>query len=261
MNRIISFFLAVSLFFSELFTGVFNMQEYFKNDYTIPESTAPYTRIDMQPKTDWTARFIWDSSDAGEENVWMCLRKTVELSKVPEALTAYISADSKYWLYINGETVVFEGSAKRGPTAADSYFDSVEIAPYLKQGKNIISALMWYWGKDTSFSSTDSGKAGFIFEAGNILSDSSWKVCRNTAYRKDKSLLQPNYRLPEYNIYYDARKEIGDWLSADFNDSEWENAKENGTGGCAPWGKLYPRGIPLLKDYGLKDYENSDEYK
>ena len=237
------------------------MKPSFKNEYTIPGNAVPYSRIDTVPKTDWTAKFIWDASDGSEENVWMCFRKTVDLSKAPETLTAFISADSKYWLYINGETVVFEGSVKRGPAAGDSYYDSVEIAPYLRPGKNVLAALVWYWGKDTSFSNTDSGKAGFLFEAGTILSDSSWKACRNTAYQKDSGVSQPNYRLPESNIYYDATKEIGDWLSSGFDDSEWENAKENGTGGCAPWGKLYPRGIPLLKDHGLKDYENSDEYK
>ncbi len=260
MNRILSFFLAVIAFFSGLFSRKAE-QPYFKNEYDVPEAVVPYARIDTTPKTDWTANFIWDSSDGSEENVWMCLRKTVELSEAPAALTACIAADSRYWLYINGETVVFEGGAKRGPTANDSYYDTVEIGPYLKPGQNVIAALVWYWGKDTSYSNTDSGKAGFLFEAGRIVSDRSWKVCRNTAYQKDSGVSQPNYRLPESNIYYDARQELGDWLSPGFDDSVWKPAQENGVGGCAPWGRLYPRGIPLLKDYGLKDYENSDAYK
>ena len=260
MNRIISFIMAVASFFSSLTGGAVN-KTYFRNEYTLPETLAPYTQIDTTPKTDWKASFIWDSSDGSEENVWMCLRKTVELSEVPETLTAYIAADSKYWLYINGETVVFEGAVKRGPTADDSYYDSVDTAPYLKQGKNVICALVWFWGKDKNYSYTSSGKAGFIFEAGSILSDSSWKVCRNSAYRNAALGAQPNYRLPEFNINYDAGREVGDWLSPDFDDSAWENATEYGTGGCAPWGKLFPRGIPLLKDYGLKDYENSAQYR
>ena len=233
----------------------------FTNEYEIPAHVVPYTRIDTTPKTDWTAKYIWDDSDGGEENVWMCFRKTVDLSEVPKTLTAFLSADSKYWLYINGETVVFEGGVKRGPAADGGYYDSVEIGSCLHPGRNIISALVWYWGKDTSFSSTDSGKAGFLFEAGSILSDSSWKVCRNTAYQNAPGRKQPNYRLPEFSIYYDATQEIGDWLSLDYDDSLWKNAKENGTGGCAPWGNLYPRAVPLWKDCGLKDYENSDVYK
>ena len=260
MNRIISFVMAVVSFFSSLLGSVIN-QPYFKNEYIIPETVVPYTQIDTIPKTDWTAEYIWDSSDGSEENVWMCLRKRVEISETPETLIAYISADSKYWLYINGEMVVFEGGVKRGPTAEDSYYDSIDIAPYLKQGKNTICALVWYWGKGKNYSYTRSGKADFIFEAGSILSDKEWKVCRNTAYLNKTAEPKPNYRLPESNINYDATREIGDWISPDFDDTAWENATENGKGGCAPWGKLYPRGIPLLKDYGLKDYENSDDYK
>ena len=261
MNRIISFFLAIIAFFTNLFSGVFNTKELFRNDYNIPADPVPYSRIDTAPKEDWAAKYIWDSSDCAEENVWMCMRKSVDISSVPSSLTAFISADSRYWLYINGENVVFEGSVKRGPTVDGSYFDSVEIAPYLRNGRNIICALVWYWGKNTSFSNTDSGSAGFLFEAGDIISDSGWKVCRHPAYLKDNGISQPNYRLPESNIYYDAGKEIGDWLSSGFDDSSWQNATEYGTGGCAPWGRLYPRGIPLLKDFGLKDYLNSAEYK
>ncbi|MBO4342636.1 MAG: glycoside hydrolase [Clostridia bacterium] len=261
MTRVISFFMAVIAFFSNLFSGWFNIKPYFSNDYTVPGSTVPYTRVDTAPKTDWNARFIWDSSEGSEENVWMCLRKSADIAQVPAELKAYISADSRYWLYINGQTAVFEGSVKRGPAPGDGYYDCVDIAPYLKPGKNIICALVWYWGKDTSFSNTDSGRAGFIFEAGDIISDSSWKACRHPAYLKDNGASQPNYRLPEYNIYYDAAKEPVGWLSADFDDSKWENASEKGTGGCAPWGKLYHRGIPMLKDYGLKNYENSAQYE
>ena len=135
MNKIISFFMAVISFFSSLFGSAEN-KPYFKNEYTVPEKILPYTRIETAPKTDWKAKFIWDSSDGSEENVWMCLRKTVALEKVPQTLTAFISADSKYWLYINGETVVFEGGVKRGPAPDGSYYDSVDIASFLKPGKN-----------------------------------------------------------------------------------------------------------------------------
>ena len=259
-KRIIAAVLAAAAIFLMSGCGTMEYQS-FRNEYEIPETLAPYTRIDTQPKTDWTAQYIWDASDGSEENVWMCFRKTVVLETVPKDLTAFLSADSKYWLYINGETVVFEGGAKRGPSPDSGYYDTVPVSRFLKKGENVICALVWYWGKDRSFSSTDSGKGGFLFEAGEILSDNSWKVCRNAAYRNDPGKKQPNYRLPEFNIYYDARKEPGDWISPDFDDSAWASATQNGVGGCAPWGTLVPRGIPLLRDYGLKNYENSDDYQ
>ena len=59
------------------------------------------------------ASWIWDRSN--DNDTWMCLRKTVSLSEEESAaVTAHISVDSKYWLYINGEPVVLEGGVKRG---------------------------------------------------------------------------------------------------------------------------------------------------
>ncbi len=260
MNKVLSFFLAVIAFFSGLFTGG-KEQKSFKNEYTIPEKTVPYTRLDTTPKTDWRAEYIWDSSDGSEENVWMCFRKTFELEEKPDSLKAYIAADSKYRLYVNGENAVFEGGVKRGPAKKGSYFDCVDISSYLKKGKNVIAALVWYWGKDKNYSYTDSGKGWFLFEAGDIISDNTWKVKRHPAYKNDKPASKPNYRLPEFSIYYDAREETGDLFSPEYDDSLWENAAITEKDGALNRDGLYPRGIPMLKDYGLKDYENSAEYK
>ena len=236
----------------------------FANDYKIPESIPQYQTISTVEKTDWKAHWIWDKENLTEENTWMCFNKKVTLENAPEELIAHISADSKYWLYINGEIVVFEGSVKRGPSENSGYYDSIDIAPYLKNGENTVCALVWYWDDETSYSYNSSGQGGFIFEAINdditILSDQSWKVKKHSAYR-DSILYKPNYRLPEHSIYFDARKDMGDWLGSDFDFSSWENATEYGIGGTGAYGKLYPRGIPFLKDYGLKDYENSNIYE
>ena len=238
--------------------------EPFTNEYVIPETIPEYSVISTQAKTDWRAQWIWDKENLTEGNVWMCFSKKASFVNIPEELIAHISADSKYWLYINGENVVFEGSAKRGPDENSGYYDTVDIAPYLNEGENSICALVWYWGDEKNYSYNSSGQGGFIFEAVggeiSVLSDSSWKVKRNSAYI-DSSLNQPNYRLPEYSIYFDARKDIGNWTSADYDDSSWENATEYGVGGEGAYGALYPRGIPLIKDYGLEDYENSKSYE
>ncbi len=236
----------------------------FENDYETPENLPEYSVISTAEKSDWTAKWIWDKDNLTEENVWMCFNKNIVLDKVPAELIAHISADSKYWLYINGETVVFEGNVKRGPSANNGYYDSIDIAPFLKAGENSICALTWFWDDETSYSYNSSGQGGFIFEAIgdniSILSDKSWKVKRNPAF-VDSSRYAPNYRLPEYSIYYDSREEDGDWLKSDFDFSSWENATEYAVGGKGAYGKLYPRGIPFLKDFGLSDYENSKEYE
>ena len=264
LQTIVSYLVIAAGFITSLFpTGDLTMVPY-TNDYKIPDSIPEYSVISTQEKTDWRAKWIWDKENLTEKNVWMCFNKKINIDKVPGELTAHISADSKYWLFINGETVVYEGSVKRGPAKNSGYYDSIDIAPYLKKGENSICALVWYWDNETSYSYSSSGQGGFLFEAigegVNIISDKSWKVKRNTAF-VDSPLYPPNYRLPEYSIYFDAREDMADWMDEAYDVSSWENATEYAVGGEGAYGKLFPRGIPFLKDYGLKDYENSKTYE
>ncbi len=264
LQTIISYLAIAVAFISSLFSFGDPELVPYTNDYTIPESIPGYTTISTEEKADWIAKWIWDKENLTEENTWMCFNKKIVIDEVPESFVADISADSKYWLYINGETVVFEGSVKRGPDKNSGYYDSIDIAPFLKEGENTIAALVWYWDNETSYSYSGSGQGGFIFEAVNkdisIVSDNSWKVKRNSAY-VDSALYPPNYRLPEYSIYFDARKDQPDWINEGYDVSSWENATEYAVGGEGAYGKLYPRGIPFLKDYGLKNYENSKDYE
>ncbi len=264
LQTIISYLVIAAGFITSLFPSGDSTMIPYTNDYKIPNNIPEYSVISTVEKTNWKAKWIWDKENLTEENVWMCFNKKVSLAKKPEELIANISADSKYWLYINGETVVFEGSVKRGPDENSGYYDSIDIASFLKEGENSICALVWFWDSQTSYSYNGSGQGGFLFEAKNsditILSDKSWKVKRNSAY-VDSSLYPPNYRLPEYSIYFDAREDMGDWINEGYDVSVWENATEYDVGGKGTYGKLYPRGIPFLKDYGLKAYENSTDYE
>ncbi len=264
LQTIISYLAIAAAFISSFFSWGEAAMVPFVNDYEIPESIPSYSVISTKEKSDWQAKWIWSKDEPGQKNTWMCFSKNVRFEKKPEKLVAHISADSKYWLYINGETVVFEGGVKRGPEKNSGYYDSIDIVPYLKEGENRICALVWYWDNETSYSYNSSGQGGFLFEAVgedvSILSDESWKAKRNDAY-VPSSLYPPNYRLPEYSIYFDAREDMSDWLKDTFDHSEWENATEYALGGEGAYGKLYPRGIPFLKDYGLKPYENSEKYE
>ncbi|MDO4587132.1 MAG: alpha-L-rhamnosidase C-terminal domain-containing protein [Planctomycetia bacterium] len=240
-------------------------------------------------------------------NIWTAYRKTIELDAVPEKAICRIACDSKYWLYINGQNVVFEGELKRGPTPSDSYFDVVDIKPFLKEGQNCIAVLVWFFGKH-GFSHVNSGQPGLLFDASTngdnglkLLSDSSWKAtiysavpqgitAPNITERNNKETPtafdisqvdpnwrtktsgayemitidpQPNRRLAEWNIRFNAQYDFqGDWKAVDFDDSAWKSATELGIPGdqpVAPWGNLFERPLPLFKDHGLFDYVNQAE--
>ncbi|BDD09324.1 hypothetical protein FUAX_17560 [Fulvitalea axinellae] len=187
-------------------------------------------------------------------NQWYSLRKTVTLDRKPKKAPFKISADSKYWLWINGTLAVREGMVKRGPNPRDTYYDELDLAPYLKKGENTISALVWYFGKE-GFSHKDSKRFGFYMsgQAGKIavVSDGTWKIRRNEAYTTMKGGKAANYRLPESNVSYVATEEMSGWTGTGFDDSAWEQAEVVGPVGVAPWGRLVKRPIPQWKDFGL----------
>lgn len=188
----------------------------------------------------------WISADHPErdnENTWIEFRKAFVLDGKHDNATARIAADSKYWLWINGKSVVFEGGLKRGPDPRSSYFDVVDLGPYLKKGRNDIRLLLWHFGKD-GFSHKDSGASGMIFDAEGIglVSDSSWESRKLSEYQTAVSP-KPNYRLPESSIRYDAGIAGKD---------AWSRSVELGAWGEGPWGRLIERPVPLWKDYGIK---------
>ncbi|NOU62822.1 Bacterial alpha-L-rhamnosidase [Paenibacillus sp. LMG 31461] len=211
----------------------------------------------------WTAKWIWDSTHV--YNQWASFRKTVTLSSAPTSAITQIAADTKYWLYVNGNLVVFEGGLKRGPNPSDSYYDEIDLKNYLTAGTNTIAVLVWYYGK-TGFSYNDSGDAAFMFQSNivagtttTVNSDASWKVKPHPGYSTDLSGGQPNYRLPESNIYYNAQNatSMSNWMNSGYNDSSWVAATEKGTVGVSPWGNLVKRPIPFFKYTGLMPYTNA----
>ena len=69
-----------------------------------------------------------------------------EVDAIPSSAVAEISCETRYWLFVNGELVVFEGGLFRESSPGNGYFDTVDLAPYLKAGKNEITLHVWYYG-------------------------------------------------------------------------------------------------------------------
>lgn len=193
-----------------------------------------------------------DVADADGPNTWIAFRKDINLTEKPKSMILDIAADSKYWLWINGKEVVFEGSLKRGPSPVSSYFDKVEIAPYLKKGDNKIAVLLWHFGKE-GFSHKNSGRSGLIVRSGLINSDSSWHSRVYDAFGSMGEPL-PNFRLAESSLLFDANKEMQGWQTADCDVKfGFRPSAERGGWGDKPWGELVERPIPMWKDFGMKN--------
>jgi alpha-L-rhamnosidase len=206
---------------------------------------------------EWQAKRIggWDSQS--QSNSWYNFVRVFDLYEVPEKANARIACDSKYWLWVNGEMVVFEGQLKRGPTPNDTYFDEVDIAPWLKTGDNTIAVLLWHFGKD-GFSHKNSGQAGLVFDCAAIglFSDSRWRVRLDEGFEHTHSPY-PNFRLPESNIRFDARKSGFEWTQPGATLQGFRPSVILGEAESPPWNKLVKRPIPMWKDFGVREYENN----
>lgn len=226
------------------------------------------------------AQWIWQQEN-GTPNSWLSFRKTLEIDKIPEKVIANIAVDSRFWLWINGEMVVFEGGSSRGPSQAgewnrkekitptNTWYEEVDIQKYLKKGKNTIAVLVWYWGRETHKGTyIDSGKGGFLFEAivgeTKVVSNKSWKVKLHPAYSIDVPDIGNS--VVQYPVKYDARKDLKDWSDSawyteNYNDHNWSFASEKGKVPTAPWYNLEKNYTEPLVNHGLENYVNQEALK
>jgi alpha-L-rhamnosidase len=107
----------------------------------------------------WQGKWITAAGVNNKPNTWVAFRTSFFIGDSTIKLPLRIAADTKYWLWVNNKLVVYEGGLKRGPTPADTYYDSLDIAGYLVKGTNSIGVLLWYFGKE-GFSHKNSDKAG-----------------------------------------------------------------------------------------------------
>lgn len=188
-----------------------------------------------------------DDSLRNAPNTWMEFRKDFTLKKSPRKAEARIAADSKYWLWVNGTLAVFEGGLKRGPNRTDTYYDVVDLAPYLRKGQNDIRLLLCFFGRQ-GFSHVSSGQAGVIVDAPTIglVTDATWQSQRLQAYQTCGAPYT-NFRLAESNIRFDARMK---------GQNNLKPSLEIGVWGEGTWGKLVERPIPQWRDYSVKNTSN-----
>lgn len=72
-------------------------------------------------------------------------RKVVDLAAVPPRFVVHVSADQRFVLHVNGRRVGL------GPSRGDILFwrfETFDLAPFLKPGRNLLSAVVWNFGTE-----------------------------------------------------------------------------------------------------------------
>jgi hypothetical protein len=188
--------------------------------------------------------YVWIDQTGEGRNVYAYFRNEFTLNELPDDATLKLYAKSLYTLYVNGQFVNF-GPVRSYET--HPYFDSINIAPFLVKGKNVIAVKVHSNGIHTY--QVPFGTAGFVAmgtvsECGRKISlatPGNWVARKATGYNS----LSPRFSFAQGPVeIYDARMEPDDWKSGNINTNMW--SKPVVLKNQQYFGKLAPRPIPLL---------------
>ena len=185
-------------------------------------------------------------------------RKGIVLAQKPGKFVVHVSADNRYRLFVNGKAVC------SGPARGDLYnwyFETIDIAPYLQAGRNLLAALVWNMGEYAAVAQVTNQTAfvlqGDTQQESGINTNGTWKVFHNQAYQPCS--VDNSERLRTYMVIGPGDSVTGarypwGWEQPGYADtSAWHQAKRiaqpepSGSGSDNRW-TLVPRSIPLLEE-------------
>ncbi len=145
-------------------------------------------------------------------------RKSFILASLTEKFVINISADNRYWLFVNGERVC-TGPAKGD--VAHWRFETVDIAKYLSSGKNTIAVQVWNLGEYAGWAQL-SYKTGLVIQGNTqfenlVNTDESWKVYQSNAYFP----LNDDHRVIGARELFFMPKYTFGWEKPEYDDSKW----------------------------------------
>ena len=181
-------------------------------------------------------------------------RKTFTLSTTTSSFIVHVSADNRYKLFVNEKLVSL------GPARGDIFhwnYETVDIGPYLQQGKNIVAALVWNFG-DMRPEAQISYQTGFILQGNSdkekiIDSDKTWKCRRDSSYSAKEPMLIYSYYVAGPGETINENLALKKWKSVDLDDAGWAPAQlitqglPKGTFGYGLGWMLVPRAIPPME--------------
>lgn len=189
-----------------------------------PKSPADYV---LQQRGLYKADFIGESSFTPECGKVVYFRNSFSLQKVPKELFINITADNKFRLFVNGKYVC------RGSESGDFnrwFFDSVDIAKYLKTGKNVIAVEVVDFGNFAPYS-FHSKHLGLWIQSGSPNADFVDTLPKNWKCKTDAGISFFSGLPTGWQMFYcgggekiDAAKNTVDWQRTDFDDSSWKSA-------------------------------------
>jgi hypothetical protein len=214
------------------------------------QKSIAYKAAEHWQKNQWKANWITQAFGSKYDYGVHRFRKVFEVNAVPNTFVINVSADPRYELFVNGARVC------RGPARGSLYswyYETIDIAPFLKEGKNLIAATVWNYGEWSPGAQISLHTALIVqgeSDAESIVNtDNTWKTYPDKSFSPSLAYLQdvgPGDIITGKDYPWN-------WNKIDFSDSTWKDAvvKERGQPigtGTQYLRALTPRNIPLMKE-------------
>mgnify|MGYP001002053053 CR=1 FL=1 len=190
----------------------------------------------------WDASWITVPDVPAHEYQVFLFRKTLDLPRAPANYLIHVSADNRYKLFVNGQL------ASLGPARGDLShwnFETVDLAPYLKTGQNVLAAQVWNeteWRPEAQISL----RTGFILQGASAAeaaanTNDTWRCLRDESYQPLKVQMR-TYYVTGPGEYVDMARHASNWAAPDYQDTGWLNARTLFKG--VPKNVMGPYGTP-----------------
>ncbi len=206
---------------------------------------------------EWSASWVSIADVPQKDYGVYHFRKSFNLTAKPESFIVHVSADNRYRLFVNGKAVCF------GPARGDLYnwyFETIDIAPFLKIGSNTIAALVWNMGVFAPVAQV-SNRTAFVMQGNTerenvVNTGSGWKVFKDQSYKPcsvDNGKRMNTYMVIGPGDEVDAATYPWGWEMNSFDDTNWQptinitKPVALGYGTDNLW-TLVPRNIPLMEE-------------
>jgi alpha-L-rhamnosidase len=198
-----------------------------------------------------------------EANRFVYFRKSFNLTAAEiGAASLDVSADARYQLFVNGQ-LVGRGPARCSPDW--QYYDTYDIGPYLRPGRNVVAALVRSYGRDFAWYELPRWQPAEYFGCGGwfaqgavqtadggtvrLDTDASWRCLPSQAWDREA----PGGWVGYVEVY-DARLAPQGWQAVGFDDAGWAPAQVLrapgwwGGNDIVPFPVMVPRDIPFLPE-------------
>ena len=207
----------------------------------------------------WTASWIAHPTASPYDYGVYHFRQRLDLAAVPDSFIVHVSADNRYRLFVNGESVGV-GPARSG--LRRWRYETYNLSPHLRSGANVLAAVVWNSGEHRPMEQT-THRTAFLLQGNTEAeaaanTDMTWRVLQNegyapVAFRDNDDRLFGQYYVAGALDSLDAARYPWGWTSASYDETAWTSAEALDRAAPAGWEshqkwQLVPRPVPLLEE-------------